>query len=53
MSRSLGFMKAGGDVDGILKTLQKELDYRGLVSQIYRALSQAPHLRFKRTIGNW
>ncbi|CAD6580679.1 MAG: hypothetical protein ASARMPREDX12_000234 [Alectoria sarmentosa] len=30
MSRSIGFMKAGGDVDGVLKTLQKELDYRGI-----------------------
>ena len=35
MSRSIGFMKAGGDVDGVLKTLQKELDYRGIVSQYH------------------
>ena len=32
MSRSIGFMKAGADVDGVLKILQKELDYRGIVS---------------------
>jgi hypothetical protein len=32
MSRSLGFLKAGGDVDGVLKQLQKELDYEGIVS---------------------
>lgn len=32
MSRNLGFLKAGGDVDGILKQLQKDLDYRGIVS---------------------
>ena len=31
MSRNLGFMKAGGDVDGVLKQLQKDLDYRGIV----------------------
>ncbi|KAJ6443398.1 major facilitator superfamily transporter [Purpureocillium lavendulum] len=30
MSRNLGFMKAGGDVDGVLKQLQKDLDYRGI-----------------------
>jgi hypothetical protein len=33
MSRSLGFMKAGGDVDGVLAQLQKDLDYRGIVSR--------------------
>ncbi len=32
MSRNLGFLKAGGDVDGVLKQLQKDLDYRGIVS---------------------
>lgn len=32
MSRSIGFMKEGGDVDGVLKTLQKDLDYRDIVS---------------------
>ncbi|KAF4200321.1 hypothetical protein CNMCM8927_003499 [Aspergillus lentulus] len=31
MSHSLGFMKAGGDVDGILRALQKDLDYKGIV----------------------
>jgi hypothetical protein len=31
MSQNLGFMKAGGDVDGVLKQLQKDLDYRGIV----------------------
>lgn len=31
MSRSIGFMKAGGDVDEILVAVQKELDYRGIV----------------------
>ncbi|KAJ5738183.1 cytochrome P450 [Penicillium malachiteum] len=30
MSRNLGFLKAGGDVDGVLKQLQKDLDYRGI-----------------------
>ncbi|PWY67724.1 cytochrome P450 [Aspergillus eucalypticola CBS 122712] len=30
MSQNLGFMKAGGDVDGVLKQLQKDLDYRGI-----------------------
>ncbi|OJI79838.1 hypothetical protein ASPTUDRAFT_131330 [Aspergillus tubingensis CBS 134.48] len=30
MSRNLGFMKAGGDVDGVLQQLQKDLDYRGI-----------------------
>ncbi|KAF3481326.1 uncharacterized protein GIQ15_04085 [Arthroderma uncinatum] len=30
MSSNLGFMKAGGDVDGVLKQLQKDLDYRGI-----------------------
>ncbi|KAL4972282.1 cytochrome P450 [Aspergillus desertorum] len=30
MSRNLGFMKAGGDVEGVLKQLQKDLDYRGI-----------------------
>ncbi|KAJ5909055.1 cytochrome P450 [Penicillium taxi] len=30
MSRNLGFMKVGGDVDGVLKQLQKDLDYRGI-----------------------
>lgn len=34
MSRNLGFMKAGGDVDGVLKQLQKDLDYRGIVSSL-------------------
>ncbi|RMD42787.1 hypothetical protein DV735_g2313, partial [Chaetothyriales sp. CBS 134920] len=42
MSRNLGFMKAGGDVDGVLKQLQKDLDYRGIalampiIDRIYR-----------------
>lgn len=31
MSHSLGFLKAGGDVDGILQALQKDLDYKGIV----------------------
>ncbi|ROW15979.1 hypothetical protein VPNG_02628 [Cytospora leucostoma] len=30
MSRNLGFLKAGGDVDGVLAQLQKDLDYRGI-----------------------
>ncbi|WPH03602.1 cytochrome P450 [Acrodontium crateriforme] len=30
MSRNFGFMKAGGDVDGVLNQLQKDLDYRGI-----------------------
>ncbi|KAL4738144.1 cytochrome P450 [Aspergillus similis] len=30
MSRNLGFMKAGGDVEGVLKQLQKDLDYKGI-----------------------
>ncbi|KAL4812056.1 cytochrome P450 [Aspergillus spinulosporus] len=30
MSRNLGFMKAGGDVEGVLKQLQRDLDYRGI-----------------------
>jgi hypothetical protein len=34
MSRNLGFMQAGGDVDGVLQQLQKDLDYRGIVSFI-------------------
>ncbi|KAI4861652.1 cytochrome P450 [Hypoxylon rubiginosum] len=42
MSRNLGFLKAGGDVDGVLKQLQKDLDYRGIalampiIDRIYR-----------------
>ena len=28
----MGFMKEGGDVDGTLVALQKEMDYRGIVS---------------------
>lgn len=35
MSRSFGFMKAGGDVNGTLAKLQRELDYRGLVSRAF------------------
>ena len=31
MSRNLGFMKAGGDVDGVLKQLQKDLDRKSVV----------------------
>ncbi|MCJ1319468.1 hypothetical protein MMC15_004804 [Xylographa vitiligo] len=30
MSRNLGFMQAGGDVDGVLKQLGKETDYRAI-----------------------
>ncbi|KAL4801103.1 hypothetical protein BDV19DRAFT_384118 [Aspergillus venezuelensis] len=30
MSRNLGFMKAGGDVEGVLKQLQRDLEYRGI-----------------------
>lgn len=30
MSRNLGFLKAGGDVDCVLAKLQKDLDYRGI-----------------------
>ncbi|RFU27293.1 hypothetical protein B7463_g9052, partial [Scytalidium lignicola] len=30
MSRNLGFMAAGGDVDGVLKQLGKETDYRAI-----------------------
>ena len=37
MSRSFGFIKAGGDVDGLLKALEKELDYRGIVRQFCHA----------------
>lgn len=39
MSRSLGFMEAGGDVDGVLKQLSKETDYRALVSPIHHPSS--------------
>ncbi|KAH8658385.1 cytochrome P450 [Xylariales sp. PMI_506] len=30
MSRNLGFMEAGGDVDGVLKQLNRETDYRAI-----------------------
>lgn len=30
MSRNLGFLKTGGDVDCVLAKLQKDLDYRGI-----------------------
>lgn len=43
MSRSIGFMRTGGDVDGVLKTLQKELDYRGIVSYFCRAYMLVPY----------
>lgn len=45
MSRNLGFMKAGGDVDGVLKQLQKDLDYRGIVSSLNPRLHRELHLR--------
>lgn len=31
MSRSFGLIKVGGDVDGLMSQMQKEMDYRGLV----------------------
>ena len=34
MSRNLGFMEAGGDVDGVLQQLGKETDYRAMVCPI-------------------
>lgn len=42
MSRSLGFMTASGDVDGVLKQLQKDLDYRGIVGGVPQCPTDAP-----------
>ena len=53
MSRSIGFMKAGGDVDGVLKTLQKELDYRGIVSRSCRAYTPLSFFGPKHALSDW
>ena len=51
LSRRLGFLEAGRDVDTILKELEHELDYRGVVQNmpwIDKVLRKNPiYLRFK------